>query len=113
MSAMGKKNKSGDAAKNSQAAPRRKKQITEKESPPSRRSRPELVAPVPVELPDYEAEQHVHHSPRHVIQNLSGDIRVLVVLALLVSGLLLWVIIRSMRSRTGISRPMRAIFQNP
>jgi len=112
MSAMGKKTKSGDAAKNSQAAPRRKKQITEKELPPSRRSRAELVAPVPVELPDYEAEQHVHHSPRHVIQNLSVDIRALVVLALLVSGLLLWVIIPPAYHRLKVWRAMDFLEQS-
>jgi len=109
---MAKTTKSGTGANNLRAAPRRKKQVTEKESPPALLSHPKLVAPVTVELPDYEVEHRVRHSPRRVIQNLAGDIRVRSVLALLVSGLLLWVIIPPAYHRLKVWRAMKFLAQS-
>jgi hypothetical protein len=109
---MGKTTKSGAVARNSQATPRREKQITKEEAPPPPTPSPDIAAPVPVELPDYEVEQGAHHSPSHLIRNLAGDIRARIVLALLISGLLLWVFIPPAYHRLKVSRAMKFLAQS-
>jgi hypothetical protein len=106
-----KKTKSVAKARNSQATTRRKKQAMEEESPPPLCS-PDLAAPVSLELPDYEVDQHAHHSPRHFIRDLAGDIRARIVLALLISGLLLWVIIPPAYQRLKVWRAMKFLAQS-
>ena len=107
-----KKTKSVAKARNSQATTRRKKQAMEEESPPPPLSSPDLAAPVSLELPDYEVDQHAHHSPRHFIRDLAGDIRARIVLALLISGLLLWVIIPPAYQRLKVWRAMKFLAQS-
>jgi hypothetical protein len=107
-----KKIKSVAKARNSQATTRRKKQAMEEESPPPPLSSPDLAAPVPLDLPDYEVDQHAHHSPRHFIRDLAGDIRARIVLALLISGLLLWVIIPPAYQRLKVWRAMKFLAQS-
>ena len=106
-----KKNKSGAGAKNSRVTTRRKKQATEEESPPPLSSS-DLAAPIPRELPDYEVDQDANHSTRHFIRNLAGDIRARIVLALLISGLLLWVIIPPAYHRLKVWRAMKFLAQS-
>ena len=107
-----KKTKSVAKARNSQATTRRKKQAMEEESPPTPLCSPDLAAPVSLELPDYEVDQHAHHSPRHFIRDLAGDIRARIVLALLISGLLLWVIIPPAYQRLKVWRAMKFLAQS-
>ena len=107
-----KKTKSVAKARNSQATTRRKKQAMEEESPPPPLSSPDLAAQVPLDLPDYEVDQHAHHSPRHFIRDLAGDIRARIVLALLISGLLLWVIIPPAYQRLKVWRAMKFLAQS-
>lgn len=107
-----KKTKSVAKARNSQATTRRKKQAMEEESPPPPLCSPDLAAPVSLELPDYEVDQHAHHSPRHFIRDLAGDIRARIVLALLISGLLLWVIIPPAYQRLKVWRAMKFLAQS-
>lgn len=107
-----KKTKSVAKARNSQATTRRKKQAMEEESPPPPLSSPDLAAPVSLELPDYEVDQHAHHSPRHFIRDLARDIRARIVLALLISGLLLWVIIPPAYQRLKVWRAMKFLAQS-
>lgn len=107
-----KKTKSVAKARNSQATTRRKKQAMEEESPPPPLCSPDLAAPVSLELPDYEVDQHAHHSPRHFIRDLARDIRARIVLALLISGLLLWVIIPPAYQRLKVWRAMKFLAQS-
>ena len=107
-----KKTKSVAKARNSQATTRRKKQAMEEESPPPPLSYTDLAAPVSLELPDYEVDRHAHHSPRHFIRDLAGDIRARIVLALLISGLLLWVIIPPAYQRLKVWRAMKFLAQS-
>ena len=109
---MGKSTKSAAVAKNSQGATRRKKKATVEESPPPPFSSPEIASPVPVELPNYEIDHHGHPSPRHGIQELAGDIRARIVLALLISALLLWVIIPPAYHRLKVWRAMNFLAQS-
>jgi hypothetical protein len=99
------------AAKNAKAPPRIKKQIKE-EAPPAFTSSPSPVAPVPVELPDYEVDQHGHHSRRHFLRELAGDIRARIVLALLISGLILWGAIPPAYHRLKVWRAMKFLAQS-
>jgi hypothetical protein len=99
------------AAKNAKAPPRIKKQIKE-EDPPAFTSSPSPVAPVPVELPDYEVDPHGHHPHRHFLRELAGDIRARIVLALLISGLILWVAIPPAYHRLKVWRAMKFLAQS-
>jgi hypothetical protein len=107
-----KKTKSSPRGKNSHSTTRRKKQPTEEASPLPPLSSPDLAAPAPLELPDYEVDQHAHGSPRHFIRDLAGDIRARIVLALLISGLLLWVIIPPAYHRLKVWRAMKFLAQS-
>ena len=82
---------SRSTARNAQSGVRRKKQIAEEKLPPTDPSPPDLQAPVD-ELPDYEID-HDHKSSNHFFRDLLGDIRARILLALLFTGLLLWVAI--------------------
>jgi len=106
-----KKTKIGAGAKNSRVTTRRKKQATEEESQPPLSSS-DLAAPIPRELPNYEVDQHANHSTRHFIRNLAGDIRARIVLALLISGLLLWVIIPPAYHSLKVWRAMKFLAQS-
>ena len=99
------------AAKNAKAPPRKKKQTMEEDAP-SLTSAPDPVAPVSAELPDYEVDQHGHHSHRHFLRELAGDIRARIVLALLISGLILWVAIPPAYYRLKVWRAMRFLEQS-
>jgi len=99
------------AAKNAKAPPRKKKQTMEEDAP-SLTSAPDPVAPVSAELPDYEVDQHGHHSRRHFLRELAGDIRALIVLALLISGLILWVAIPPAYHRLKVWRAMKFLAQS-
>ena len=99
------------AAKNAKAPPRIKKQIKE-EDPPAFASSPSPVSPVPVELPDYEVDPHGHHPHRHFLRELAGDIRARIVLALLISGLILWVAIPPAYHRLKVWRAMKFLAQS-
>jgi len=99
------------AAKNAKAPPRKKKQ-TKEEDAPSPTSDPDPVAPVSAELPDYEVDQHGHHPHRHFLRELAGDIRALIVLALLISGLILWVAIPPAYHRLKVWRAMKFLAQS-
>ena len=99
------------AAKNAKAPPRIKKQIKEEDAP-SFTSSPDPVAPVSVELPDYEVDQHGHHSRRHFLRELAGDIRARILLALLISGLILWVAIPPAYHRLKVWRAMKFLAQS-
>jgi hypothetical protein len=99
------------AAKNAKAPPRIKKQIKEEDAP-SFTSSPDPVAPVSVELPDYEVDQHGRHSRRHFLRELAGDIRARIVLALLISGLILWVAIPPAYHRLKVWRAMKFLAQS-
>jgi hypothetical protein len=107
-----KKTKSSPGGNNSQATTPRKKQHREEESPPPPLSSPDLAAPVPRELPDYEVDQDARGSTRHFIRDLAGDIRARIVLALLISGLLLWVIIPPAYHRLKVWRAMKFLAQS-
>ena len=98
-------------AKNAKAPPRKKKQ-TKEEDAPSLPSAPDPVAPVSAELPDYEVDQHGHHSHRHFLRELAGDIRARIVLALLISGLILWVAIPPAYHRLKVWRAMKFLAQS-
>lgn len=98
-------------AKNAKAPPRKKKQ-TQEEAPLSLNPSPVPIAPVSEELPDYEVEQHGHHSPRHFLRDLIGDIRARIVLALLISGLILWVAIPPAYHRLKVWRVMKFLEQS-
>ena len=99
------------AAKNAKAPPRKKKQTMEEDAP-SLTSAPDPVAPVSAELPDYEVDQHGHHSHRHFLRELAGDIRARIVLALLISGLILWVAIPPAYHRLKVWRAMKFLAQS-
>ena len=99
------------AAKNAKAPPRIKKQIKEEDAP-SFTSSPDPVAPVSVELPDYEVDQHGRHSRRHFLRELAGDIRARILLALLISGLILWVAIPPAYHRLKVWRAMKFLAQS-
>ena len=99
------------AAKNAKAPPRIKKQIKEEDAP-SFTSSPDPVAPVSVELPDYEVDQHGPHSRRHFLRELAGDIRARILLALLISGLILWVAIPPAYHRLKVWRAMKFLAQS-
>jgi len=99
------------AAKNAKATPRKKKQ-TKEEDAPSLPSAPDPVAPVSAELPDYEVDQHGHHSHRHFLRELAGDIRARIVLALLITGLILWVAIPPAYHRLKVWRAMKFLAQS-
>ena len=99
------------AAKNAKAPPRIKKQVKE-EDPPAFTSSPSPVTPVPVELPDYEVDPHGHHPHRHFLRELAGDIRARIVLALLISGLILWVAIPPAYHRLKVWRAMKFLAQS-
>ena len=99
------------AAKNAKAPPRKKKQTMEEDAP-SLPSAPDPVAPVSAELPDYEVDQHGHHSHRHFLRELAGDIRARIVLALLISGLILWVAIPPAYHRLKVWRAMKFLAQS-
>ena len=99
------------AAKNAKATPRKKKQ-TKEEDAPSLPSAPDPVAPVSAELPDYEVDQHGHHPHRHFLRELAGDIRARIVLALLISGLILWVAIPPAYHRLKVWRAMKFLAQS-
>jgi hypothetical protein len=99
------------AAKNAKAPPRIKKQIKEEDAP-SFTSSPDPVAPVSVELPDYEVDQHGRHSRRHLLRELAGDIRARILLALLISGLILWVAIPPAYHRLKVWRAMKFLAQS-
>jgi len=94
------------AAKNAKAPPRKKKQTMEEDAP-SLTSAPDPVAPVSAELPDHEVDQHGHHSRRHFLRELAGDIRARIVLALLISGLILWLAIPPAYHRLKVWRAMK------
>ena len=98
-------------AKNAKAPPRTKKQ-TEEEDAPSLTSAPDPVAPVSAELPDYEVDPHGHHPHRHFLRELAGDIRARIVLALLISGLILWVAIPPAYHRLKVWRAMKFLAQS-
>ena len=99
------------AAKNAKAPPRKKKQ-TKEEDDPSLTSSPSPVAPVPVELPDYEVAPHGHNPRRHFLRELAGDIRARIVLALLISGLILWVAVPPAYHRLKVWRAMKFLAQS-
>ena len=99
------------AAKNAKAPPRIKKQIKEEDAP-SFTTSPDPVAPVSVELPDYEVDQHGRHSRRHFLRELAGDIRARILLALLISGLILWVAIPPAYHRLKVWRAMKFLAQS-
>lgn len=99
------------AAKNAKAPPRKKKQ-TKEEDDPSLTSSPTPVAPVPIELPDYEVDPHGHNPRRHLLRELAGDIRARILLALLISGLILWVAIPPAYHRLKVWRAMKFLAQS-
>ena len=99
------------AAKNAKAPPRKKKQ-TKEEDDPSLTSSPAPVAPVPIELPDYEVDPHGHNPRRHFLRELAGDIRARIVLALLISGLILWVAVPPAYHRLKVWRAMKFLAQS-
>lgn len=105
-----KTNKSRNTPRNAQSGVRSKKQVTEEQFPPS--PEPPLDPQVPVELPDYEIDHHHHHSPGHFLRDLIGDIRARIVLALLISGLLLWVLIPPAYQQIKVWRAMRFLTQS-
>ena len=99
------------AAKNAKAPPRKKKQ-TKEEDDPSLTASPAPVAPVPIELPDYEVDPHGHNPRRHFLRELAGDIRARIVLALLISGLILWVAVPPAYHRLKVWRAMEFLAQS-
>ncbi len=99
------------AAKNAKAPPRKKKQ-TKEEDDPSLTASPAPVAPVPIELPDYEVDPHGHNPRRHFLRELAGDIRARIVLALLISGLILWVAVPPAYHRLKVWRAMKFLAQS-
>ncbi|MFM8763914.1 MAG: hypothetical protein ACKOEZ_03620 [Spartobacteria bacterium] len=101
---------SRNTARNAQSGVRRKKQVAEEELPPPPAL--PLDPPTPVELPDYEIDHHSHHSPAHFLRDLIGDIRARIVLALLISGLILWVAIPPAYQQLKVWRAMRFLAQS-
>ena len=101
---------SRSTARNAQSGVRRKKQIAEEELPPTDPSPPDLQAPVD-ELPDYEID-HDHKSSNHFFRDLLGDIRARILLALLFTGLLLWVAIPPAYQQLKVWRAMRFLAQS-
>jgi hypothetical protein len=99
------------AAKNAKAPPRIKKQ-TKEEDDPSLTSSPAPVAMVPIELPDYEVDPHGQHPHRHFLLELARDIRARIVLALLISGLILWVAVPPAYHRLKVWRAMKFLAQS-
>lgn len=103
------KKKSRKAARNAQSGVRRKKEFAQEEPPPP--SSPPYP-PVAIELPDYENDHHSHHSPRHILRELAGDIRARIVLALLISGLILWVAVPPAYQQLKVWRALRFLTQS-
>jgi hypothetical protein len=101
---------SRNTARNAQSGVRRKKQVAEEELPPP----PPLPLdpPTPLELPDYEIDHHSHHSPSHFLRDLIGDIRARILLALLFTGLLLWVAIPPAYQQLKVWRAMNFLAQS-
>jgi len=101
---------SRSTARNAQSGVRRKKQVAEEELPPTDPSPPNLQVPVD-ELPDYEID-HDHKSSNHFLRNLLGDIRARILLALLFTGLLLWVAIPPAYQQLKVWRAMKFLAQS-
>ena len=101
---------SRSTARNAQSGVRRKKQVAEEELPPTDPSPPGLHVPVD-ELPDYEID-HDHKSSNHFLRNLLGDIRARILLALLFTGLLLWVAIPPAYQQLKVWRAMKFLAQS-
>ena len=101
---------SRSTARNAQSGVRRKKQVAEEELPPTDPSPPGLHVPVD-ELPDYEID-HDHKSSNHFLRNLLGDIRARILLALLFTGLLLWVAIPPAYQQLKVWRAMNFLAQS-
>ena len=101
---------SRSTARNAQSGIRRKKQVAEEELPPTDPSPPNLQVPVD-ELPDYEID-HDHKSSNHFLRNLLGDIRARILLALLFTGLLLWVAIPPAYQQLKVWRAMKFLAQS-
>ena len=101
---------SRNTARNAQSGVRRKKQVAEEELPPTDPSPPGLQVPVD-ELPDYEID-HDHKSSNHFLRNLLGDIRARILLALLFTGLLLWVAIPPAYQQLKVWRAMKFLAQS-
>jgi hypothetical protein len=101
---------SRNTARNAQSGVRRKKQVAEEELPPTDPSPPGLHVPVD-ELPDYEID-HDHKSSNHFLRNLLGDIRARILLALLFTGLLLWVAIPPAYQQLKVWRAMKFLAQS-
>ena len=101
---------SRSTARNAQSGVRRKKQVAEEELPPTDPSPPGLHVPVN-ELPDYEID-HDHKSSNHFLRNLLGDIRARILLALLFTGLLLWVAIPPAYQQLKVWRAMNFLAQS-
>jgi hypothetical protein len=101
---------SRSTARNAQSGVRRKKQVAEEELPPTDPSPPSLQVPVD-ELPDYEID-HDHKSSNHFLRNLLGDIRARILLALLFTGLLLWVAIPPAYQQLKVWRAMKFLAQS-
>jgi len=101
---------SRNTARNAQSGVRRKKQVAEEELPPTDPSPPDLQAPVD-ELPDYEID-HDHKSSNNFFRDLLGDIRARILLALLFTGLLLWVAIPPAYQQLKVWRAMKFLAQS-
>jgi hypothetical protein len=101
---------SRNTARNAQSGVRRKKQVAEEELPPTDPSPPSLQVPVD-ELPDYEID-HDHKSSNHFLRNLLGDIRARILLAMLFTGLLLWVAIPPAYQQLKVWRAMNFLAQS-
>jgi hypothetical protein len=100
---------SRSTARNAQSGVRRKKQVAEEELPPPPAM--PLDPPTPLELPDYEID-HDHKSSNHFLRNLLGDIRARILLALLFTGLLLWVAIPPAYQQLKVWRAMKFLAQS-
>jgi hypothetical protein len=93
-------------------APLRKKKQTREEDSVSLNSPPAPGGPVSGELPDYEVDRLQNRSHRHFLRDLIVDIRVLAFLALLISGLILWVAIPPAYHRLKVWRAMKFLAQS-
>jgi hypothetical protein len=98
-------------SKNAKAPLRKKKQTLEEDSV-SLNSPPAPGGPVSGELPDYEVDRLQNRSHRHFLRDLIVDIRVLAFLALLISGLILWVAIPPAYHRLKVWRAMKFLAQS-
>jgi len=103
---------SRNIVRNARSGEGRKKPFTVEEQHSATQPRPPRGFEAPFELPDYEMDDQSHRKPGHFLLGLIGDIRARIVLALLISGLILWVILPPAYQQLKVWRATRFMAQS-